>query len=445
MQFNKLYIVPLFLILTLSVSNAQEQKVITLEDASNLAVENSRLLKMKGYQVAEKQAKVSESKVKYYPQATINSNYTYNTEVVSLTIPAGRFGSLPIGGNTISLPGSEAVFPLTEKNLFSAGVQVYQPITQIGKISQGVAVSKYDAKIIEKEADKARMQIKQAVEKLYFGILISEQQKLESEAKIAMLEIKMVDVESAVNSGKALESSELGIMASLADEQQTLLKTEIQLENYRSDFKQLTGIQEDEFSLAMVDFQISELGVDKADSSTVKENVDIQIANFTQSKAKAGVKASNYTSLPDFGIVGGYDYQTGNYLYPTNHLYIGVALKWNLNDLTGNTYATKQRKIAHLQATENRLNVEETTVKEANKIERNIRQSLQLISVAQKVVDFRTKDFEVQQNRLDAGLILKSDFLGAKASLAKSQSDLLAAQLSYRLAVSEKQMLRGTY
>ena len=65
--------------------------------------------------------------------------------------------------------------------------------------------------------------------------------------------------------------------------------------------------------------------------------------------------------------------------------------------------------------------------------------------MAQKVVDYRTKDFEIQQSKLNAGLILESDFLGAKASLAKSQSDLLAAQLSYRIAVSEKQILEGSY
>lgn len=75
----------------------------------------------------------------------------------------------------------------------------------------------------------------------------------------------------------------------------------------------------------------------------------------------------------------------------------------------GNTYSAKQRKIAHLQATENRLNVEETTLKEANKIERNIRQALQLINVAQKVVDYRTKDFEIRR-QANAGLILESDF-----------------------------------
>ena len=445
MKFNKIYITPILLVLAVFVSNGQEAKVITLEDASKLALENSRLLKIKNYQVAEKQTKISENRVKYFPVATVNSGYTYNTEVSELSIPAGKFGSLPIGGNTISLPGKETVFPMTEKNLFNAGIQLYQPITQMGKISQGVSVSKYEAKIVEKEADKARMQIKQAIEKLYYGILISEQQKLESESKIAMLELKTSNIESAVASGKALESNQLGILATLADEQQTLLKTEIQLENYKSDFKQLTGIEEDNFTLAMVEFKISELGSEKIDSTTVKENADIQIANFTQSKAKAGLSAAKYSYLPDFGVVGGYDYQSGNYLYPINHLYIGVALKWNLNDFAGNTYSAKQRKIAHLQATENRLNVEETTLKEANKIERNIRQALQLINVAQKVVDYRTKDFEIQQSKLNAGLILESDFLGAKASLAKSQSDLLAAQLSYRIAVSEKQILEGSY
>lgn len=441
MKFNKLYIISLFILLTTIVGKAQDVKVITLEDANNLALANSRLIKIKDYQVAEKQAKVKEDKVKYFPVATLNSTYQYNSELAKLTIPKGMFGSL--AGN--ALPGKDEVFNLSEHNNFNAGATIYQPITQLGKISAGVAISKRDAEIADKEAAKARMQIKQAVEKLYFGILIADKQKLESESKIAAAEKKMANVQSAVSSGKALESNEIGMMATLADEEQTLLKISIQLDNYKNDFQVLTGLQSNSFSLTEVPIEITELGTSIVDSTILAQNMDVQIATLVQSKAKSGVKAAHFSFLPDFGVMAGYTYQTGSNLYPTNNPFVGATLKWNLTDIIANNYTTHQRKLIHLQATENRLNVEDNTIKEVQKIERNIKQSVQLIQVAQKVVDYRTQDLAIQQNRQNAGLLLESELLTAKASLAKAQSDLLAAQLSYRIAVSEKKILKGEF
>jgi outer membrane protein TolC len=65
----------------------------------------------------------------------------------------------------------------------------------------------------------------------------------------------------------------------------------------------------------------------------------------------------------------------------------------------------------------------------------------ELIALSKKVVDFRREDFKIQRDRHDAGLNLESDFLTAKAALIKSESDLLAAQLNYRMAVTDLQML----
>lgn len=445
MKISKLHIASLLLTVSLFASKAQETKILTLEDANNLALQNSRLLKIKDYQVAEKQAKVSEDKVKYLPIAAVNSHYEYATDLVHLTIPQGQFGTLPLTPTGIPLPSKDETFNMTQHNMYGAGATVYQPISQIGKISAGVSVAKRDAEIAQKEASKARMQIKQGVEKLYFGILICQKQKLESETKIAVAEKKMSNVQSAVDAGKMLDNNEMGMMASLADEQQTLLKITIQLDNYKNDFQVLTGLESDDFSLQDVVIEITELGASTVDSTILTQNIDVQIASLLQSKAKSGVKAANYSFVPDFGLIGGYDYQVGNTLYPTSNAFIGASLKWNLTDIASNSYTTRQRKLLQLQANENRLNVEDNTIKESQKVERNIRQSVKLIQVAQKVVEYRTKDLEIQENRQNAGVSLESDLLLAKASLAKAQSDLLSAQLSYRIALSDKKILKGEF
>jgi outer membrane protein TolC len=46
-------------------------------------------------------------------------------------------------------------------------------------------------------------------------------------------------------------------------------------------------------------------------------------------------------------------------------------------------------------------------------------------------------------DKSDAGLNTKVDVLNAKSSLSKSEADLYAAQLSYRLALSDLNILEG--
>ena len=445
MKYSKLYSCIFIILLTVFSGNAQVAKIISLDDANALALQNSRLLKIKELQVSEKQAKVSEDKVKYFPVATVNSTFQYNGALAELTIPKGMFGTLPLPPTPIALPSKDETFALSEHNNFNAGAVVYQPITQLGKIYAGVSISKKDAEVANMEFVKAKMQIKQAVEKLYYGILITEKQKLESEFKVAMLEKKLKDIESAYDAGKALEGNKLGIMASLADEEQTSLKLDIQLENYRSEFQILTGIESGDYSLKDVSVEISELGAQVVDSTILEKNIDIQIASLIQQKAKFGVKAAHFSFLPDFGVMAGYSYQLGSNLYPSNNPFVGATLKWNLSDIASNSYTTRQRRLQLLQANENRQNVEENAFRDFQKVERNLRQSIKLIQVAQKVVDYRIQDLEIQQNRQAAGTILQTDLLSAKASLAKAQSDLLAAQLSYSLAISDKKILKGEY
>jgi len=103
----------------------------------------------------------------------------------------------------------------------------------------------------------------------------------------------------------------------------------------------------------------------------------------------------------------------------------------------------KQRQFQSQQANENLTNTREQLNTDLNKTYNRIIQSKNLITVAQKAVGFRSEALKIQLDKDDAGLNTKVDVLGAKASLAKSEADLYAAQLSYRLALSDLNILEG--
>jgi outer membrane protein TolC len=424
-------------------------KTLSLDAAIDLALQNNHLLNVREYQVEEKQEKVNEDKVKFLPTVAIGGSYQYNMNLPSITVQQGMFGTLPFSGVFYPLPPIDEIIEVGKHNVYNAGVTFYQPVSQIGKINAGVQISKAELQIARTEKLKVAFQIKQAVEKLYFGLLILKKQIEEAEIKLILAKTKLHDVESAVTAGRTTESNILGLSASAADEEQNLLKLKIQYDDYEADLVQLTGIDPaaaiELLPVPADNFRVDLPAVDTSINESGLKNNDLIMASLNKTKADYSIKASKFSYLPDLGILGGYTYQEGSEIYPKNNAYIGASLKWNLQDILSNRTVQKQRTFIRKQAEENLANTKEQVSKDIIKSYRKLKQSEELIKVAGKVVEYRSEDLKIKNNARIAGLNLESDLLAAKAAMAKAESDYFAAQLNYRIALSELKILTGSY
>lgn len=422
-----------------------QETIITLQQLTDSALVNNRALNIKSLQIDEKKAKIKEDNIKKYPVVQINSTYQYNPNIGELLIPQGSFGALPISETmTIPLPGKNESFALGKHNAFNAGVSVYQPLTQQSKIKTGIDIARTEVLLSEKDKQKTVIQISQAVERLYYGILINQKQQEETKAKLELAQIRLYDVENALLSGKTIEVSKTGLQASIADEEQNQLKLEIQQDDYWEDLKRLTGLQNESIVLA----EVTDLSEKVNPMNTYQEyatgnNIDIQIASLTHIKAQQGLKAAQQSYLPDLGIIAGYTYQLGNIIIPRNNPYVGLNFKWNLQDIFSNKHVLEQRKQLVKQAEENIAYNQEQISSEISKTYRKINQSEKLIAVAQKAVNFRMEEIKIQSDKRSAGLNVKADILQAEVNLAKAKADLYAAELAHRLAVSDLKVLTG--
>lgn len=427
----------------------QDRSTLNLETAIEMALQNNHLLNVKKLQVDEKQQKVNEDRIKYLPVIGAGGSYQYNSSLPSLAIEQGRFGALPLGGFTLPLPAKDEIIVMGQHDIYNAGVTIYQPLTQLGKINSGVRVSKTELRIAETEKNRTALQIKQAVEKLYFGLLIIRKQIEEAELKVKLSESKLRDVENALQAGKTTESGRFGLAASAADEQQNLLKLKIQYDDYAADLRQLTGLDPnaDLIPEPVDNSQLIEKvdGIDTSLSEAENRNNDLKLASLQLTKAEYSIMAGKYSYLPDLGLIGGYTYQKGTVIYPENNTYIGASLKWNLQDILTNRTVIKQRNFLKEQAEENLANTREQVNKEIARTYRKLKQSEELISVAAKVVEYRTEDLRIKKTRNIAGLNLESELLEAAAALAKAESDYFSAQMNYRIVLSELKILTGNY
>jgi outer membrane protein TolC len=436
---NIYHITVILLVILLGGPAKAQQQTLTLQQAIDAALESSHLLKARSLQIEEKKAKKKEDAIRRYPTVSLNSTWQYNANIGELVIPQGSFGALPLNANTVvQLPDADKSFELGKHQNFNSGATIYQPLTQQAKINTGIEVSKTEVRIATQEKRKAAQQIEQAVEKLYFGMLVNSKKAEEAKAKLELTRLRLYDVESALLSGKTINLSKEGLQASIADEEQELLKLTIQREDYAADLKRLTGIDVIKLSLNPVEMNLAEPNaVSEYQSSALSGNADLNIAALTVTKTRLAIKAAKQGYLPDVGIIAGYTYQHGNILYPTNNPFAGLNVKWNIQDLFVNKQVLGQRTLQLEQAKENEAYTLEQLNADVEKAVRKIHQAEALISAAEKVLNFRAQELKIQLDKRAAGLNVPADVLSTRATVAKAEADLYAAQLNYRLAHSE--------
>jgi outer membrane protein len=441
--FGMLWLMLTALILSVTTMlYAQEKPSVNLTQAIGLALENNHLLKIRNYQVEEKESKLTESRIKALPSLIANSTWQYNQNLGNLTIEPGEFGKLPLSSQVIiPLPASQLNFPLSKHNTLNAGVTLYQPVTQLGKIKAGADVSKSELLISEKEKDKTGMLISQAVEKLYYAILITGKEIEEAQAKIQSADLRLQDAESALKSGKTIETSLSGLRAARADEEQNLIRLRFREEDYLGDFSTLTGLKTGEFEIEPMDLLNKDDSPETLKNISPNENNDIQIAILTQSKAEQAVKAAQWGYLPDAGLIAGYTYQKGNKIFPEQNPFVGATLKWNLQDLLLNRQLVNQRR-SQLQQAQEQLSLMQTQVAaEVEKTRRKLVHARELIEVAGKALSYRADELKVEQEKSGNGLNTHSAVLNARANLAKAEADLLSARLNYRMVMTDLEIL----
>ncbi|MBE9601540.1 TolC family protein [Pedobacter sp. MC2016-24] len=438
MKYNIKTILLLLLFSFISASRLSAQEYYSLHQLIAAAKKNNHLLKIKEYQVQEKISKLNEDEIKKYPVAAIDGSYQYNFKLPDITIPAGTIGSITnLAGESQLLPAQASRFTLGEKGNYNIGLTIYQPITQQFKINTNLDIDKTDIQISQKEKAKTAIQIKLAIEQLYYSTLIAKKQAEIAIAKIKLARAKLYDLEGTLAVGKTTESNRSGLMANVAEEEQYLLKINNQIQDYLTEISMLTNLNVEKLNLK--EYEEGNIWIKPIESykTALNNNPDMQIALMNQEKANLGIRTAKQNNLPDFGLTAGYYLQQGSPILPANSPYLGVTLKWNIQDLFTYKQIKNQRLSQFRQAIENIEYTRQKVNGEIEKAWRKVKQSDALIAAAKKFVDYCKEALKEQQDKHFSGLGIKTTFLEIQLRLAQAEADWYTAKLSSAIALAE--------
>lgn len=397
---------------------AQEKKTLTLNEAIDLGISNSKQLKLGQAKIDEATAAVKESLEKKLPDAKVSGSY--------LRLNSANFESKSNSGGSASGNGS----PNISQALYGL-VNISLPIYSGGRIRYGIESSKFLEKATQLDAEKDKDEVIQNTIEAFANLF-------KAKSAVRLVKENLNDAQQRTKDLSGLEKN--GLLA-----RNDLLKAELQQSNTELSLVdaennlQLANINMDLLLglPATTELLLDTAGIDKRDDSRILDDYiktafnnrkDIAAVDLRKKAAESNVKSVKSELYPGLALTGGYiAADVPGVFSVTNAVNIGVGVSYNIGSLWKNKSKVQQAdaRVKQLVITESML--DDNITMQVNKSYLSLMSNRKKIEVYAKAVEQAQENYRIVKNKFDNNLATTTDLLDADVAQ-------LQARLSYTLA-----------
>lgn len=268
-----------FLVFVFLASNGvYAQKVLSLEECRNLAMENNNALKIATEQERKAYYDKKEAFTKYLPELSATGAYLRNQKNLNIipssaiptsisTPPISIPPAINIPGMTFPIPDElrNSILELGEidiKNIWVAGVSLVQPLFMGGKIIAYNDIRSYAEELATAMKDTKLSDVIVEVDEAYWQVVSVSNKKKLANAYVDLLKKMDSDIEAMVEEGVATKADRLSVSVKLNEAEMTLTKAENGLSLAKMLLCQLCGLEISD-QISLIDENIETLPVDE--------------------------------------------------------------------------------------------------------------------------------------------------------------------------------------
>ncbi len=418
-----------FLALSLQGLVAQETRSISLQEAINLSITNSHLLKNRQAAIEEATLAVKEANEHKLPDFSVSGSYLYLPIKPNINLKSDSAGGG--GGPKVS----QAVYGMATASL---------PIYAGGKLKYAIASAKYLEEAAKLDADQNK-------EAVILNTIDAFSNLYKAKAAVALVKENLEQSNKRVNDFSNLEKN--GLLA-----RNDLLKVELQSSNIElalldaeSNFKLssvnmalMLGLPEqtilvpDSASLQSVATLKS---LDEYEQSALVERKEIGSLSLQKKVAELRIKSVKADYYPSLALTAGYvAIDVPNFLTVTNAINVGIGVKYNLSSLwkTKTKIAQAESKVKQVSANQDMLN--DNIRLQVNKAYQDYLLSRKKIEVYQKSLVQAEENYRITKNKYDNTLATTTDLLDA--DIAQLQSKLNITNANADAVVAYNKLLQ---
>jgi len=407
---------------------AAQERILTLQEAIDLATSANHGLKAASYQVAAEEQNRRIAKSGYFPTITNESNALHISNLQRVEVPAGAFGP--------AIPAAKVFLTQGAETFETSGTTLAQPITQLIKIHANNKIAASELRASQAALQKTKNDVVFRVQELYYRVLTSQLQKDAAELQITSDSENLNESNQQAKNGSLLEVSRVESSANLLDAKQSLLATDMQIADLTIQLNDVLGLSLNT-KLVLdpnVDVVLDVPPREESVKTALSDNPEVKEAVQTLAKARAAHTAAKAEYIPDVTAFARHSYQNGVSFLDRNFGTFGIHLSYDIFDAGKRKALVRERRDEVAEAEENLRSVKDEVEVRVQMIYNRLDVARAMVEVKKEYLAARQENARLSDDQFRQGITLASQRDSSRAQAVKARAALLDASLGYLLA-----------
>jgi outer membrane protein len=415
----------------LSTAAIGQSRKITLQEAIQLAVNNSGQLKGAEAKIEEATAALKEAVERRLPDVTASASYL---RLGHPNVNLKTKDNSSSGGTQQSSPSiSQVAYGMLNASL---------PIYAGGRIRYGIEAAQYLERAAKFDAESQRPEVEMNAINAYISLY-------KAGAVVALVKENLETARQRIKDLSNLEQNGLLARNDLMKAQLQQSNIELSLLDAENNWKLanvstnlLLGLPENtvlEVDSASITPSIAEFKtLETYEQSALQNRKEIEALNYRTKAASVGVKSASAEKLPSVALTGGYvAADIPGFVTITNAVNVGVGVQYSLSSLWKNKSKVDQAKSRQkqLEITQSMLN--DNIRLQVNKAYQDYLLSQKKTDVFQKAIEQATENFRIVKSKFENSLATTTDVLDADVALLQARINYSNAKADVALAYNQ--------
>lgn len=396
-------------LLLMQFVQAQETRKLTLNEAIDLGLKNSHLLKSNEAKILEATANIKEAEERKLPDASVSGSYLYLpvNPTIDMKTGAGSGGGPSVhqaiyGSANVSLPlyaGGKIKYGIESAKLLEQAVKLDAENDRASVILNitSACINLYKAhqaiELVKENLQQSQQRVKD-LSNLEKNGLLARNDLLKAELQSSNIELTLLDAESNYK----LACVNMNIMMGLPE--QTILIP-------------------DKSGLAL---PASIKTVEEYEQDAIQNRKDIAAVNLRKKNADINLKSIKADKYPSIALTGGYiAADIPKFLTVYNAVNIGVGVKYNIASLWKNKSKIQQAEARIKQLSANESMLTDNIRMQINEAFQGYLVSVKKIEVYEKAITQATENYRITKNKYNNSLATTTDLLEADVALFQAK------------------------
>jgi len=417
---NRLKLLIAFSLVGLQLT-AQEKRPITLNEAIDLGIKNSKQLKNSQAKIEEATAALKEALNNQLPDAKLSGSYLWLSSAnVDMKIK-GNGGS---GGGSSSFPTvSKAGYAIANASV---------PVFAGGRIRYGIEASRFLEEATRLDADNNKEEVIQNTVEAFVNLY-------KAKASVSLVQENLAEAQQRVKDFSNLEKNGLLARNDLLSAQLQASNFELGLLDAENNWKLanvsmniLLGLPE-KLELvpdsSMVDQNFSVKALDDYLQTAYTNRTDLAAMDLRKKASESSIKSSKGEYYPSLAVTGGYiAADIPEVISITNALNIGVGVSYNIGSLWKTKAKVQQAEARVKQAEIGESQLNDNIRLDVNHAYLNFLSSQKKIEVYEKAVEQAVENYRIVKNKYDNSLATTTDLLDANTKQLLERMNFIFAK-----------------